>query len=106
VRACYVEIDSSATERVKTEWQKWAHEIPFVILKSPYRSVITPVLEYIDDVEKTTHGDMITVIIPEFVTKKWWHQILHNQTALMIRTALMFRKGKVVTSVRYHLRNT
>ena len=106
VRACYVEIDSSATERVKAEWQKWAHEIPFVILKSPYRSVITPVLEYIDDVEKTAHGDMITVIIPEFVTKKWWHQILHNQTAFMIRAALMFRKGKVVTSVRYHLRNT
>ena len=106
VRACYVEIDSSATEKVKADWQKWAHEIPFVILKSPYRSVITPVLEYIDDVERTTHGDMITVIIPEFVTKKWWHQILHNQTALMIRTALMFRKGKVVTSVRYHLRNT
>jgi hypothetical protein len=49
---------------------------------------------------------MITIIIPEFVTAKWWHQILHNQTAFLIRAALLFRRGKVVTSVRYHLRAT
>jgi amino acid transporter len=106
VRACYVEIDSETTERVKAEWTKWAHEVPFVVLKSPYRSVIAPLLEYIDDVEQTTHGDMITIIIPEFVTRKWRYHLLHNQTALLIRAALMFRKGKVVTSVRYHLKNT
>ncbi len=106
VRACYVEIDSATTQRVQVEWQKWAHEIPFVVLRSPYRSVIAPLLEYLDDVEQTTHGDMITVIIPEFVTSKWRHQVLHNQTALLIRTALLFKRGKVVTSVRYHLKNT
>jgi amino acid transporter len=106
VRACYVEIDSNTTERMQIEWQKWAHEVPFVVLRSPYRSVIAPLLEYLDDVEQTTHGDMITVIIPEFVTSKWRYQILHNQTALLIRTALMFRRGKVVTSVRYHLKGT
>jgi hypothetical protein len=49
---------------------------------------------------------MITVIIPEFVTRKWRYQVLHNQTALLIRAALMFRRGKVVTSVRYHLKDT
>lgn len=106
VRACYVEIDSGTTERMKAEWQKWAHEVPFVVLKSPYRSVIRPLLEYVDDVEQTTHGDVITVIIPEFVTSRWRYQILHNQTALMIRAALLFKRGKVVTSVRYHLRDT
>lgn len=106
VRACYVELDSAATERIQVEWKKWAREIPFVVLKSPYRSVITPLLEYLDDVEETTQGEMITVIIPEFVTSKWRHQILHNQTAFLIRTALLFRKGKVVTSVRYHLKGT
>jgi amino acid transporter len=106
VRACYVEIDSATTERMQSEWKKWAHEVPFVVLRSPYRSVIAPLLEYLDDVEQTSNGEMITVIIPEFVTKKWRHQILHNQTALLIRTALLFRRGKVVTSVRYHLRET
>ena len=106
VRACYVELDDEATERMKAEWNKWAHEVPFVTLKSPYRSVIRPLLEYIEDVEQTTHGDMITVIVPEFVTMKWWHQILHNQTAFLIRAALLFKRGKVVTSVRYHLKHT
>jgi amino acid transporter len=106
VRAAYVELDAETTERMQEEWRKWAHEVPFVVLKSPYRSVIRPLLEYIDDVEQTTHRDMITVIIPEFVTAKWWHQILHNQTAFLIRAALLFRRGKVVTSVRYHLRAT
>jgi len=106
VRACYVEIDSATTERIQGEWQKWAKEIPFVVLKSPYRSVITPLLEYLDDLEQTTHRDLVTIIIPEFITSKWRHQILHNQTALLIRTALLFKPRKVVTSVRYHLQGT
>jgi amino acid transporter len=106
VRACYVELDAAATERMQAEWSRWAHEIPLVILKSPYRSVITPIIEYINDVDQITHNEFITVIIPEFVTAKWYHRLLHNQTAMLIRAALSFRKGKVVTSVRYHLRAT
>lgn len=104
VRACYVEITPEATERMQEEWNAWAHDVPLIVIKSPFRSVIDPILNYIDDVEQSAHGDMITVIIPEFVTKRWWHSFLHNQTAIMIRAALMFRRGKVVTSVRYHLR--
>jgi hypothetical protein len=88
---------------MQMEWKKWASEIPFVVLKSPYRSVITPLLQYIDDLEQTTNRDTITIIIPEFVTSRWWHQLLHNQTAFLIRTALLFKHKKVVTSVRYHL---
>lgn len=103
VRACYVELDPVVTERVRTEWVRWANEIPFVVLKSPYRSVISPLIEYINDVERICRNDLITIIIPEFVTNRWWHRLLHNQTALMIRTALLFKRGKVVTSVRYHL---
>jgi amino acid transporter len=104
VRACYVEIDSRSTERMQAEWKKWAREIPIVILKSPYRSVITPLLHYLDDIEKSSHRDLITVIIPEFVTSRWWHQILHNHTAFLIRAALLLRRGKVVTSIRYYLK--
>ena len=106
VRACYVELDPEATERVKMEWSRWAPHVPFVVLKSPYRSVIQPLISYIDDVEEVSHDDMITVIIPEFVTAKWYHQFLHNQTAFLIRTALLFKRRKVVTSVRYHLHQT
>ncbi len=104
VRAVYVEIDPQATERVKQAWEEWAHEIPFVVLKSPYRSIIKPLLEYVDDLSNTVHSEIITVIVPEFVTAHWWHQILHNQTAFLIRAALLFKKGKVVTSVRYHIK--
>jgi hypothetical protein len=103
VRACYVELDSTSTDRIKEQWKKWAPEVPLVILRSPYRSVIGPILEYVDDVEKITHDDTITLIIPEFVTSKWYHQFLHNQTAFLLRAALRMRKGKIVTSVRYHL---
>jgi hypothetical protein len=106
VRACYVELDPQATERMQVEWNRWAHEIPLVILKSPYRSVITPIVDYINDVDQVTHNEMITVIIPEFVTAKWYHRLLHNQTAFLIRAALSFRRGKVVTSIRYHLKAT
>jgi len=106
VRACYVELDPAATERMQAEWNRWAHEIPLVILKSPFRSVITPVVDYINDVDQVTHNEMITVIIPEFVTAKWYHRLLHNQTAFLIRAALSFRRGKVVTSIRYHLKAT
>jgi hypothetical protein len=104
VRACYVEIDPSKTENVKCEWERWVPGVPFVVLKSPYRSVVGPLIKYIDDVGEITHDDMVTIVVPEFITSHWWSRILHNQTALFIRAALAFRPRKVVTAVRYHLK--
>jgi amino acid transporter len=104
VRACYVDLNTQATERMESEWKRWVPGVPFVVLKSPYRSVVEPLIRYIDDVEQICHDDLVTVVIPEFVTTKWWHRLLHNHTAIFIRAALAFRKGKVVTSVRYHLK--
>jgi hypothetical protein len=103
VRAVYVEINQDATERMQEEWQKWGRGVPLVVLKSPYRSIMTPFLKYVDEVEESQQDDIVTIIIPEFVTAKWWQQLLHNQTAFLIRAALVFKRGKVVTSVRYHL---
>jgi amino acid transporter len=103
VRACYVEIDSERTDSVKREWERWVPGVPFVVLKSPYRSVVQPLIKYIDDVEEISHDDVVTIVVPEFVTNRWWSRLLHNQTALFIRAALAFRRRKVVTSVRYHL---
>ena len=106
VRACYVEIDPKSTERMETVWEQWGRDIPFVVLKSPFRSIIRPLLDYIDDLGQTTPNELVTVVIPEFVTAKWYHRFLHNQTALIIRAALLFKKNRVVTSVRYHLKST
>ncbi|HLE01191.1 MAG TPA: APC family permease [Bdellovibrionota bacterium] len=104
VRVCYVELDPMVTEKVKAEWEKWAPDIPFVVLESPERSVIEPFIRYLDDVEETSKDDLVTVVIPEFVTSKWWHRFFHNNTAVFIRAALASKPRKVVTSVRYHLR--
>ena len=104
VRACYVEIDPSKTDSVKAEWERWVPGVPFVVLKSPYRSVVGPLIKYIDDVGEITHDDMVTIVVPEFITSHWWSRVLHNQTALFIRAALAFRPRKVVTAVRYHLK--
>lgn len=103
VRACYVELDPAVTESLKKDWQEIAPQVPLVILKSPYRSVITPVMKYVVRVEHEMDDDIVTVIIPEFVTTKWYHQILHNQTAILLNLALRARREVVVTSVRYHL---
>lgn len=104
VRVVYVELEEAATDRMKATWKRLNSGLPLVVLPSPYRSVVRPIIDYVRNVEKECDDDIVTVVIPEFVTARWWHGIFHNQTALMIRTALLFEKNKVVTSVRYHLR--
>ncbi|MGZ3773623.1 MAG: APC family permease [Pseudobdellovibrionaceae bacterium] len=103
VRACYVELSPEATAKLKEQWERAVPQIPLVILDSPYRSVIDPILSYIDNVKVEKHDRLVTVIIPEFVTKRWYHQFLHNQTALLLRAYLWLKPDTIVTSVRYHL---
>ena len=104
VRACYVELGIEQTEKLKEQWAKVVPEIPLVILPSPYRSVIEPVLNYIDQVHSEHQAtQLITVVIPEFVTKRWYHQFLHNQTAFVLRAYLWLKPNTVVSSVRYHI---
>jgi amino acid transporter len=103
VEAVHVELNPVATERLQKAWAEWGCGIQLTILKSPYRSISEPLLEYIDEVEDRYEHDLVTIIVPEFVTKKGWHNLLHNQTSLMLKTLLRYRTGKVVTTVRYHL---
>lgn len=103
VEAVHVRLNDASTERVKRDWEKWGCNVPLVILDSPYRSIIDPILKYVDEVEDRYEHDIVTVIVPEFVTKKAWHNLLHNQTAMMLKALLRFRRGKVVTTVRYYL---
>jgi amino acid transporter len=103
VEAVHVDLNHEKTEWLQKEWNEWGCNIPLTILKSPYRSVTEPILDYIDEVEGRYEHDLVTVIVPEFVTKKWWHNLLHNQTSLLLKTILRYRPNKVVTTVRYHL---
>jgi hypothetical protein len=103
VTAITVDLDPTATSRLQMQWREWAPDVPLVVLDSPYRSVLQPVLNYIDQMEKQREGAYMTIILPEFIPAKWWHHLLHNQTALLIKAALLFRRGKVAISIPYHL---
>jgi amino acid transporter len=103
VRAIYVDVDPVGTEQVRRDWETWGGRVTLVVLPSPFRSLIEPLLEYIEQVGKEKLNNYITVILPEFVPKRWWQQLLHNQRALLIKGALLFRPNTVVTSVPFHL---
>jgi hypothetical protein len=74
-----------------------------VVLTSPYRSLLGPFLEYLDHIQAQGENHMVTIVLPEFIPARWWQQLLHNQTALLIKGSLLFRKNVVVTDVPYHL---
>jgi hypothetical protein len=103
VRALFVDTDPASTERVRQDWQRWGCGTRLEILPSPYRSLMEPLLEYIDDLQAAHPDDYVTVILPEFVPRRWWQHLLHNQRALLIKGALLFRPRVVVTSVPFHL---
>lgn len=103
VEGVNVEVEEEASERLRASWAKWAGDTPLTILRSPYRSLSDPILAYLDQLDEIEHDRYVTIIIPEFVTKKLWHNLLHNQSALQLATLLRFRKGKIVTTYRYYL---
>ncbi|MCL4473624.1 MAG: APC family permease [Actinobacteria bacterium] len=103
VVAVYVCFDPMETTRLKQKWARYGMDVPLIVLESEYRSVIEPLMEYIDGVRETHRGGVITVVLPEFVPQKWWHHLLHNQTAWLIKGLLLFKRGVVSTSVPLHL---
>jgi hypothetical protein len=102
-KAVYVELDPERTHRLEEKWGAVGLDVPLVVLTSPYRSLLGPFLEYLDQL--LAHGDnhVVTIVIPEFLPARWWQQLLHNQTALLIKGALLFRRNVVVADVPYHL---
>jgi amino acid transporter len=103
VRALFVDTDPDATDRVREDWAKWGGGTKLEILPSPYRSLMEPLLEYIDQLQAANPTHYVTVILPEFVPAQFWQHLLHNQRALLIKGALLFRPRVVVTSVPFHL---
>lgn len=105
VVAVHVAVDDGDAEHVREEWNSWKHNIAhdekteLVLIESPYRSLTRPLLYYIDTLHKLYPEYTLTVLLPEFVVSHWWENALHNQTALRLKAALLFRPGIVVTSV-------
>lgn len=103
VSAIYVDFNEEATQKLREKWEKWGEGVDLIVLQSPYRSLARPLLRYIERVSRQDDRVMVTVLLPEFVPARWWHQLLHNQSSLLLKGALLFRKGVIVTSVPYHL---
>ena len=104
VRAVYVNDNTEQTATLKKDWDTWGGSVRLIVLESPFRSIMEPLLEYIDATERERTNAYITLVLPEFVPSRWWHHLLHNQRALLIKGALLFRPNVVVTSVPFHLR--
>lgn len=104
VMAVHISDDPEAAERLRRQWEEWQNGVPLTIIESPYRSLVGPLLAYIDTVHGQNPRKTLSVVLPEMVPAHWWEQLLHNQTALRLKGALLFRPGVVVTSVPYHLR--
>jgi hypothetical protein len=105
-KAVFVESDPERTHRLEQRWAKWGMGLPLIVLTSPYRSLLGPLLQYVDHIlEQGGDNHIVTIVVPEFIPARWWQHLLHNQTALLIKGALLFRKNVIVTDVPYHLRH-
>ena len=103
IRAVLIETDPAQTLRVEAKWTAWSLGVPLVVLSSPYRSLLRPLLDYVDQIQARGDQEMITIVLPEFLPRKWWQHALHNQTALLIKGALLFRRNLIVADVPYLL---
>jgi hypothetical protein len=103
-------MDPEETAVVRQKWTRFWPDIPLEVVPSPYRSIVHPILDYLDETDAHINdGQLATVVLPEFVPAKWWQALLHNQTALLLKAALLFHRRqlgleRVVIDVPYHLR--
>ena len=102
--AVYVGFDDESIHKMEEKWEEWGNPCRLVVLKSKYRSILEPLTRFIHLLEEKQPNSTVQVVIPQFIPKKWWHNLLHNQTALLLRMWLMRNKDVVITTVPYHLR--
>jgi amino acid transporter len=110
VTAVYVELDTAATEKVRQHWEEWGQGVPLVVVPSPYRSVVSPILDYLDQADREANdGQRAVLVLPEFIPAHWWENFLHNQTAWMLKLAILYQRrrlggGRVIVDVPFQLR--
>lgn len=95
--------DEEEKDRVLAQWESFNLGIALEIIYSPYRELVRPVMEAVEDLDSRYDNDIVTVVIPEFVVHHWWEHLLHNQSALILKSRLLFRKNTVVTSIPYQV---
>jgi hypothetical protein len=104
VTAVHVSIDAAETEKVRQKWEMWGDGVRLVILDSPYRLLLEPLLAYIEEISSRRQPhEIITIMVPQFVPRRWWNNLLHTHAATLLRLALLFRPGIVITNVTYQV---
>ena len=103
LEAITVNVDDRSTRTLVSLWEASEIEIPLKVIASPYREITRPVLDYVRRVRRESPRDVVTVFIPEYVVGHWWEQTLHNQSALRLKTRLLYERGVMVTSVPWQL---
>ncbi len=101
VRLIFQETD---VEAIRNQWARWGNGTELVLVESPYRSFIEPLLAYIEEVHRHNPNSYVTVVLPEFLPAHWWEHVLHNQSALRLKAALLFVPNTITIDVPYHLR--
>jgi amino acid transporter len=110
VTAVVVDLDSQETAAIQAAWPRWGLDVPLIVLDSPYRSVLEPLLRYLGEVDqREPQRGLAVVVLPEFVPARMWHALLHNRTARLLKSALLYARGqsgtdRVIVDVPYHLR--
>ena len=111
VTGVYVETNPEGTAEVLEKWKAWGQGVPLVVVPSPYRSIIGPLLDYLDETDREhKDGQLASVLIPEFVPERWWEHLLHNQTAAMLKLAILYHRRKsgynrAIIDLPYYLRD-
>ena len=105
LEAVTVNVDDATTRRLVGEWDRMELPVSLKVVESPYREITKPVLDYVKRVRSDNPRNVVTVFIPEYVVGHWWEQVLHNQSALRLKTRLLFEPGVMVTSVPWQLRS-
>ena len=104
VTAVHVAADPAEAERIKQKWDTWGEGTRLVVLESPYRLMVEPLIGYVKKIAAQRQGtEMLTIVIPHFVPGSWWHNLLHTQTATLLRFAPLAERGIVITEVPYHV---
>jgi len=106
LEAITVDVDHEDTVRLEEEWERQGIPVALKVLASPYREITRPILDYVKALRTDNPNDLITVYIPEYVVGRWWEQLLHNQSALRLKSRLLFTPGVMVTSVPWQLHSS
>ena len=103
LNAVTVNVDEADTRALQEEWERRDVPVPLVVVESPYREITRPILDYIKSIRRESPRDVVTVFIPEYVVGRWWEHLLHNQSALRLKSRLLFEPGVMVTNVAWQL---